>query len=272
MREDTGEVETALRQAQGKQPGLPKLVELPDIKGDVHLHSSYRIEPSHDLGANSFEEIISKAKELGYQYVGLSDHSPGFLTHTKTQIIDLIKKRSENIEQLKTSSKNIKVLNLLEIDILTNGELSVPAEGLKILDGAIAGIHLSHRHDKKMITKRMMTAINSPYVQLISHPTGRLLTQRDSYEADWPVIFKACQRTGTMLEINAFPNRLDLTDTLVRAAIKQGVKLIIDTDAHAIEQMDNMRFGLYVARRGWAERKDIANTLPWVEFKKLFNV
>ena len=266
MREDTGEVEAAV---SGK---LPEVIEIKDIKGDIHLHSSYRIEPSHDLGANSFEEIISEAKKLGYQYVGLSDHSPGFSTHTKTQIIDLIKKRSENIEQLKTSSKNIKVLNLLEIDILANGELSVPEEGLKILDGAIAGIHSSHRHDKKMITKRMMVAINSPYVQVISHPTGRLLNQRDSYEADWPVIFKACQRTATILEINAFPNRLDLTDTLVREAIKQGVKLIINSDAHTIEQMDNMRFGISVARRGWAQRKDIANTLPWVEFKKMFRV
>ena len=139
-----------------------------------------------------------------------------------------------------------------------------------MLDGAIAGIHSSHRHDKKMITKRMMTAINSPYVQVISHPTGRLLNQRDSYDADWPSVFEACRKTNTLLEINAFPNRLDLTDTLVREAIKQGVKLVSNTDAHAIEQMDNMRFGISVARRGWAERKHIVNTLPWVEFKKMF--
>ncbi len=266
MREDTGEVEAALAHK------LPEIIDLRDIKGDIHLHSSYPIEPSHDLGANSFEEIISKAKELGYQYVGFSDHSPGFSTHTKTQIIDLIKKRTENIEQLKTSSKNIKVLNLLEIDILTSGELSLPEKGLKMLDGAIAGIHSSHKHDKKMITKRLMAAINSPYVQVISHPTGRLLTQRDSYEADWPKVFDACHRTNTLLEINAFPNRLDLTDTLVREAISRGVKLIINTDAHAIEQMDNMRFGISVARRGWAEKRHIANTLPWVEFKKMFRV
>jgi len=266
MREDTGEIEAALAHK------LPEVIDLKDIKGDIHLHSNYPIEPSHDLGKDTFEVIIKRAKELGYEYVGFSEHSPGFSTHTKTQIIDLIKKRSKKIEQLKTSSKNIKVLNLLEIDILTNGELSVPEEGLKILDGAIAGIHSSHRQDKKMITKRMMAAINSPYVRLISHPTGRLLNQRDSYEADWPVIFKACQRTATMLEINAFPNRLDLTDTLVREAIKQGIKLIINTDVHAIEQMDNMRFGISVARRGWAEKKHIANTLPWVEFRKLFKV
>jgi len=264
IREDTGEIEAALAHK------LPEVIDLRDIKGDIHLHSNYPIEPSHDLGKDTFEVIIKRVKELGYEYVGLSDHSPGYSTHTQTQIINLIRKRTKNIEQLKTSSKNIKVLNLLEIDILTNGELSVPEEALKMLDGAIAGIHSSHRHDKKMITKRMMTAINSPYVQVISHPTGRLLNQRDSYDADWPSVFEACRKTNTLLEINAFPNRLDLTDTLVREAIKQGVKLVSNTDAHAIEQMDNMRFGISVARRGWAERKHIVNTLPWVEFKKMF--
>ena len=155
---------------------------------------------------------------------------------------------------------------------MTNGKLSVPEEGLKLLDGAIAGIHSSHQHNKEMITKRLMTAVKSPYVQVISHPTGRLLNKRESYEADWPQVFKACTKTQTFLEINAFPTRLDLTDTLVREAIKFGVKFIINTDAHQLEHMDNMRFGVAVARRGWAQKKDIANTLPWVEFKKIFRV
>ena len=183
-----------------------------------------------------------------------------------------IKKRTAKIEQLKSSSKNIKVLNLLEIDILTNGQLSVPEEGLKLLDGTIAGIHSSHRHNKHMITKRLMTAISSPYVQVISHPTGRLLNQRESYDADWPKVFEACSKSNTLLEINACPNRLDLTDTLIREAIKRGVKLMINTDAHDLKHMDNMRFGVAVARRGWAEKKHIANTLPWVEFRKIFRV
>lgn len=266
LREDTGEIEAALAHK------LPAVVNIDDIQGDIHLHSDYPIEPSHDLGEDSFETIIKRAKEINYAYVGLSDHSPGYSTHTKQKIIDLLKKRSAQIEHLKSSSKNIKVLNLLEIDILTNGELSVPEEGLKLLDGSIAGIHSSHRQDKKMITKRLMTAINSPYVQVISHPTGRLLNQRESYEADWPKVFEACVKTKTILEINAYPNRLDLTDTLVREAIKVGVKFIINTDAHQLKQMDNMKFGVSVARRGWATKDDIINTLPWEKFKKYFRV
>lgn len=264
LREDTGEIETALVHK------LPKIIEVGDIKGDIHLHSNYPIEPSHDLGEDSFETIVKRATELNYKYVGLSDHSPGFTTHTKQQIIDLIKKRTQKIEHLKSSSKNIQVLNLLEIDILTNGELSVPEEGLAILDGAIAGIHSSHRQDEKTITKRLMAAINSPYVQVISHPTGRLINRRESYEADWPKVFEACAKTKTMLEINAYPDRLDLPDAQVKEAIGAGVKLIINTDSHQLIQMDNMRFGVAVARRGWAIKHDIANTLPWLEFKKLF--
>ena len=132
MREDTGEIEAALVHK------LPKVIELEEIKGDIHLHSNYPIEPSHDLGKASFEEIIHKAKSFSYEYVGLSDHSPGVSGHTKNQIVNLIEKRTKNIEQLKSSIKNIGILNLLEIDILTNGQLSVPKKGLKMLDGAIA--------------------------------------------------------------------------------------------------------------------------------------
>ena len=266
IREDTGEIEAALAHK------LPKVIELNEIKGDIHLHSDYPIEPSHDSGKDSFEEIINKAKSFGYEYVGLSDHSPGVSGHTKNKIVKLIEKRTKKIEQLKSSIKNIGILNLLEIDILTNGQLSVPKEGLKMLDGAIAGIHSSHSQYKKTITTRLLTAIRSPYVQVISHPTGRLLNARESYEADWPLIFAECKKTETMLEINAHLNRMDLADTLVRQALEYGVKFIINTDSHDITQMDNMRFGVAVARRGWAKKEDIANTLPWVEFRKLFNV
>ena len=266
LREDTGEIEAA------HKGNLPNLIKLEDIKGDIHLHSNYPIEPSHDLGTGSFEEIIAKAKSLKYEYIGLSDHSPGYSTHSKKQIIDLIKKRTAKIGQLKNSNKSVRVLNLLEIDIRTDGTLSVPEEGLKLLDGAIAGIHSSHNQNKTTITRRVLTAINSPYVQVISHPTNRLLMQRESSDIDWPAVFEACKKTDTILEINAWPNRLDLPDTLVRDAIRYGIKFVINTDSHAVEQMDNMRFGVAVARRGWAQKKDIINTLPWDEFKKFFNV
>lgn len=266
LREDAGEIEAAMKHK------LPKLVELKDIKGDLHLHSNYPIEPSHDLGENSFKEIIQKAQELKYEYIGISDHSPGISNHTPSQIIEIIKKRTDIIEQLNYSSKNIKVLNLLEIDILTDGKLSVPEIALKTLDGAIAGIHSSHSQDKKTITKRLLNAISNPYVQIVSHPTGRLLLQRESYEVDWEQAFEACVRHKTMLEINSWPSRLDLPDTLTREAIRKGVKLVINTDAHMVDQMDNMPFGVSVARRGWATRANIVNTLSWLEFKKHFGV
>lgn len=266
LREDNGEIEAALNHR------LPKLVELADIRGDIHLHSNYPIEPSHDLGSESFQEIITKATSLGYQYVGLSDHSPGYSTHTKQQIIDLITKRMEKIEQLKSSHSKIGILNLLEIDILANGQLSVPEKGLELLDGAIAGIHSSHRQDKQTMTERILVACQSPYVKVISHPTGRLLMEREAYEVDWPRVFEVCLKTKTMLEINSWPNRLDLPDALVREAVKSNVMLIINSDSHAINQMENIKFGIAVARRGWATKENIANTLPWLEFRKIFKV
>ena len=265
MREDAGELEAAISHS------LPDSVKIDDIKGDIHLHSNYQIEPSHDYGVNTFQQIIERGKSMGYEYVGLSDHSPSVSTHTNREILNLISRRTRAIEHIKNSNKKMGVLNLLEIDILSTGELSVPEVGLKMLDGAIAGIHSSHSQNKLAITKRLMFAINSPYVKVITHPTGRLLLNRESYEADWDKIFEACFKTNTMLEINAWPNRLDLTDSLVREAIKRGVRLVINTDSHDIRQMNNMKFGVAVARKGWATKQDIANTMPWLEFRKLFS-
>ena len=266
LREDSGEIEAAINHR------LPKLVSIEDIKGDIHLHSNFPIEPSHDLGANTFKDIITKAKNLNYEYIGFSDHSPSYSNHTKKQVVDLIKKRKEKIEQLKSSHKNIGILNLLEVDILANGELSIPEEGLKLLDGSIAGVHSSHHQDKRKMTQRILNACKSTYVNVVAHPTGRLLSERESYEVDWPAVFDACIINKKILEINAWPNRLDLPDVLVRDAIRAGIKLIINTDSHEISQMDNMRFGVAVARRGWATKDDIVNTLSWVEFRKLFRL
>lgn len=248
------------------------MVKTSDVKGDLHIHSNFPIEPSHDLGRDSFEELVKKAESLKYEYIGLSDHSPATSTHSKSQIIDLIKKRSSKIEQVKYSHKNIRILNLLEIDILSGGELSVPQEGLKLLDGAIAGIHSSHSQPKDQITKRLLNAINSKQVKIISHPTGRLLLSRESYDADWDEIFKACAKTNTFLEINSWPTRLDLQDVLVKKAISYDVRFVVNTDAHDKSHMDNMHFGVSVARRGWATKKHIVNSYPWVEFKSSFDI
>lgn len=273
IREDTGEIEVALAHK------LPNLVKAEDIKGDLHLHSNFHLEPSHGAGVNNIEDIVDKAIKLGYKFVGVSDHSPSFTNHSKEQIIKLIEKRTEFIQNLRQArlpdrqgKKSIQVLNGLEIDILGDGSLSVPDEALATLDYVIAGIHSGHRGTKEVITKRILKALSSQYVDILAHPTGRLLNQRDSYDADWEEIFKFASKNNKLLEINAFPNRLDLRDDLVRLAIKFGVKFIVDTDAHEILQMENMTYGVSVARRGWVEAKDIVNTWDWKDFAKWFNI
>ncbi len=266
IREDTGEIEAALKHS------LPDLVEFKDIKGDFHLHSNFPIDSSHDYGSGTLEEIIKEAIKLGYKYVGLSDHSPAPGTHSKEDIIKLVEKRTKFIQALQLKYKSIRVLNGLEIDILSDGSLAVPEQGLKMLDYSVVGIHTGHRGDKESLTKRILKAMENPYTTILAHPTGRLLNKRDSFDADWEEIFKVAGKNKKIMEINAFPNRLDLRDDLIRLAKKDGVKFIINTDSHAIEQMTNMPFGVSVARRGWLTKGDVVNTWDWKDLAKWFNI
>jgi DNA polymerase (family X) len=281
IREDIGEIEAALAHK------LPNLVEYKDIKGDLHTHSNFPIEsPSHGPGADSIEEIIEKAKSLGYSFIGISDHPPGHGKVSKENIIAWVEKRTKFIQELRKSKKSIRIqhtesgssthgiqiLNGLEIDILPDGSLNVPDEALETLDYCIAGIHSGHRGGHEVITKRILSALNNPHVDIISHPTNRLLGERESSDANWEEIFKVAAKNKKLLEINAYPNRLDLRDDLVRLAKKYGVKFVIDTDAHAVDQMNNMPFGVSVARRGWAQKEDIVNAWSWTEFAKWFNI
>lgn len=267
IREDTGEIELALEHK------LPELVELKDIKGDLHLHSNFPISsPSHGPGVDSIEDIVKKGLALGYQFVGVSDHPLGISTTSEKEKIDWVKKRTKFIQDLRLKTNSIRVLNGLEIDILGNGSLSVPDEALEALDYCIAGIHSGHRGSKDVITKRLLAALNNPHVDIISHPTNRLLNERDSSDAIWPEVFKTAAKNKKILEINAFPNRLDLRDDLVKLALEYEVKFAINTDAHQIEQMENMRFGVSVARRGWATAEDIVNTWDWTDFAKWFKL
>lgn len=267
LREDTGEIEASLRQAQGKQNGLPELVTLNDIKGDQQIHSDFPIEPSHDLGSSSMEEIVGMAMTLKYEYVGFSEHNPSVGNHSEKQIIDILKKRQEKIEKLQSSTK-IRIISLLEVDILLDGNLAISNQALELLDGVIASIHTSFNQSREIMTERIISALKNPYVRFLGHPTGRLLNEREGYEADWNKIFQVCKEYDKALEINAFPNRLDLPDALVRSAINAGVKLIINTDSHDISQMDLIKYGVYVARRGWATKHDIINTLGYNDFIK----
>lgn len=266
IREDNGEIEAALSHQ------LPDLVELKDIKGDFHLHSNFPIEPSHDAGTGSIEEIVEKAKVLDYKYVGISDHNPAITTHSEEEINKLIEKRTKFIQELTKRKKSIRVLNGLEIDILADGSLALPEQALKTLDYTVVGIHSGHRGSKESITRRILSALKNPYTKVLAHPTGRLLNERESFDADWEAVFKLAARNKKLLEINAFPNRLDLRDDLVRMALSFGCKFIIDTDSHQIPQMDNMRYGVAVARRGWATKESIANTWDWKKLAEWFKL
>ncbi len=260
MREDTGEVELAIKNK------LPKLVTLSDIKGDLHIHSNYPIEPSHDLGNNTMEAMLKKAENLGYEYLGFSEHNPSVSMHTKNAIYSILARRKDKIEQLKSSNKNIRVINLLETDILANGDLPIDDKCFEYLDATLVSIHSVLSTNKEDMTKRVLAGLSHPKAKILSHPTGRLLNQRPGYELDWEKIFDFCLKHHKALEINASPLRLDLPDTLVKDAIQKGVKLVIDTDSHDAQHMDMMQYGVSVARRGWAKKSDILTTLSYNEF------
>jgi len=269
LREDAGEIEAAIDHK------LPKLVELKDIRSDLHIHSDFEIETSHDLGASSMEEIVDKGNMLGYEYVAFTEHNPSQRRHNNNQITDILKRKKEKIDKLNSSiSKNKtgsikKVFNSLEIDILPDGSLPVPDEGLNQLDFALVSVHSSFKQSKLVSTKRIISALAHPKVKIFAHPTGRKLGYREGIDLNWIEIFDFCKKNDKWIEINASPMRLDLPDILVRDAVKLGVKLTLGTDAHHIDSMGNMLFGVYVARRGWAAKGDIVNTRSLSEFIKM---
>ncbi|MGA2910729.1 MAG: hypothetical protein ABSE04_02960 [Candidatus Microgenomates bacterium] len=269
LREDTGEIEAA------REKKIPKLVELKDIKADLQIHSSFDIETSHDLGESSMEEIIRKAEELHYEYLAFTEHNPSQKGHDEKQIVEILKRKREKIDELNysLSKKNTKyirrVFNCLEIDILPNGKLPVPDSGFDLLDFALVSIHSSFDLERSNMTKRVLSALSQPKARIFAHPTARKLNEREGVELNWPEIFEFCLKNDKWIEINCDPMRLDLPDTLVREAVKIGVKLTFGTDAHHKDGLNNMMFGVSVARRGWATDNDIINTRSLVEFEKL---
>jgi DNA polymerase (family 10) len=279
IREGTEEIEAALRRARGKPGGLPNLVELGDIKGDLHLHSNFPIEPSHDLGASSVEDMIKLAEGLNYQYLGFSEHNPAISRNSPTQVTEILKRKRFFFDQViysyEQSAKQrgiklpIRIFNGLEIDIKPNGDLAVSDEGLALLDYAIVSIHSSFDLDRQKMTDRVIKALSHPKARIFGHPTGRKVGEREGYELDWERLFDFCLKKEKILEISAWPNRMDLPDFLVREAVKNGVKMVINTDSHEVSQMWLMEYGVSVARRGWTQKADILNTLPAEEFNDI---
>lgn len=272
LREDKGEIEAALSSK------LPKLVEVEDIKGDLHLHSNFPIETSHDEGVNDAWDFLKTAKELNYEYLALTEHNPSSSQHHSKQIIEILKKKRNYIEKINYSNKKSKkyctnnlpiyIFNSLEIDIKPDGSLAIPDKAFDFLDFAVVSVHSSFNLSKTEMTKRILAAFNHPKAKILGHPTGRKLNLRPAIDADWEEIFEYCLKNKKWLEINSWPERLDLPDDLVQEAVKSGVGMVISTDSHRVDQMDLIKFGVSVARRGWAEKNDIINTLSYNQFLK----
>lgn len=269
LREDSGEIEAALNHK------LPKLVELKEVKADLQIHSSFDIETSHDLGQSSMEAIVKKGNDLNYQYLAFTEHNPSKSKHTEMEIVDLLKRKKEAVDKLnysvvKTMKGSIKkVFNSLEIDIRTEGGIPVSDAGMDTLDFALVSINSSFRLPRAEMTKRVISALSHPKVKVFAHPTARKLNERESVELNWPEVFEFCKKNGKWIEINCDPARLDLPDVLVKEAHKYGIMFTLGTDAHHVDGMNNMCFGVSVARRGWCESNDIINTRGLGEFEKL---
>ncbi|MCS7151647.1 MAG: DNA polymerase/3'-5' exonuclease PolX [Endomicrobia bacterium] len=254
LREDRGEIEYALK---GE---LPKLLEMKDIKGDTHIHSKY------SDGTNTIKEIVEYAEKLGYEWIIICDHSQSLKVAGGVSIKDLYKKIDE-IRNINKTSK-VKILCGQEVDITSDGKLDYPDDVLKELDFVIAAIHTGFKQSEEQITERIMRAIDNKYVHSISHPTGRLLNKRSPYRVNISKIIEYAGKNDVMLEINAFPERLDLDDVNSKYAKEHGVMLSIGTDAHHISQMEYLILGVYVARRGWLEKKDVVNTMSYSQLCK----
>lgn len=256
MRENQGEIEASLRQIQGESPGLPKVIDYGDIKGDLHCHSKW------DGGANPISEMAETAREMGYEYFGVADHTKFLRIEQGLDERKLSAQRKE-IDKLnaKYKARNIKfrILQGCEANILSDGSIDVKDEALKKLDYVIAGVHSSFKMEKTKMTERIIKAMKNPNVDIISHPTGRILKRRDEYQIDFDKILRVAKETGTILEINAFPERLDLNDQNIRRAKEAVVKMVINTDSHHKDQLRFIEFGIAQARRGWAEKADIIN-------------
>jgi DNA polymerase (family 10) len=250
IREDTGEIEAAL---SGK---LPKLIEYEDIKGDLHVHSKWS-DGSHD-----FEELIAAARKRDYHYIAITDHSKG-LGIARGLTAERLLEEKKQIDSLNKKLKGFKLLAGIEVDIRSDGQLDLPDDVLKKLDIVVASIHSGFKQSKEQLTRRLIAAMKNPYVSIIAHPTGRLIGERDAYAIDMNSVLEVAQETGTAIEINAYPLRLDLNDVYARIAKEKKIPLVISTDAHTINHFNFMTYGISIARRGWIEKDNVLNTLNY---------
>ena len=273
MRENQGEIEAALASK------LPKIIDYDDIRGDLHCHSKW------DGGANPISEMAKAAQEMGYEYLGISDHTKFLRIEHGLNEKQLAQQRKEidkiNLQLTRptspaselaggraTNNLQLQILQGCEANILNDGSIDIKDEALKKLDYAMAGIHSNFKMPRGKMTERIIRAMKNPYIRIITHPTGRILKKRDEYQCDFDKILRAAKEHKVALEINSFPERLDLSDQNIKRAKGAGVKMAINTDSHHKNQLRYMELGISQARRGWAEKKDIINSQP---LSKLLN-
>jgi DNA polymerase (family 10) len=230
------------------------LLELSDLKGDLHVHTDW--SDGHD----SIEAMALAARGMGYEYIAVTDHSKG-LGIARGLNEERLRAQMSEIRRLNERRDGIRILCGIEMDIRADGSLDLPDDVLAGLDVVIAAVHSALSQDQDRITTRVLGAMENPHVDIIAHPTCRLLGQRESVALDMEAVFRAAARTGTALEINCMPDRLDLRDIHIFRARELGVKLALGTDAHSTEHLKYMRFGMGMARRGWCEARHLLNTV-----------
>lgn len=256
LRENRGEFEAA------ESGNLPELIKLSDIKGDLHTHTNLTD------GKNTLEEMAEAAQKLGYKYIANTDHSKRVTVAgglDEKQVFENIKRT----DKLNENFKDFTILKGIEVDILEDGSLDLSDKVLKELDIVVAAIHYKFNLSREEQTERILRAMDNPYLNIIAHPTGRLINEREPYDIDLEKIMQKAKENNCILEINSQPSRLDLNDLNSRKAKEMGVKLVISTDAHSTTQYDFMRFGIGQARRGWIEKNNVINTRNINQLKKI---
>jgi len=253
MRENLGEIDAAAKHE------LPRLLELSDIRGDVHMHT---VETD---GRNTIEEMAQAAQARGYQYMAITDHSKN-LAFANGLTDERALAHIERIRAVGKQMKGIRILAGIEVDILTDGTLDLSDSVLEKMDIVIASVHSQFAQDRDTMTERLIKAISNPNTSILGHPTGRLLLRRDAYPFDLDAVLKAAAKHKVAMELNAYPDRLDLCDVHLRLAKQHGVKIVINTDSHHTSHMEKIHYGVTQARRAWLTKEDVLNTLPAKDF------
>jgi DNA polymerase (family 10) len=256
LREARGEIELA------KEGRLPRLLEMDDVRGDLHMHTT-----ATD-GRATLEEMVAAAKNRGHSYIAVTDHSKR-VTMARGLDARRLRQHWRAIDKLAAKTRGITLLKGVELDILEDGSLDLPDDVLKEADWVVASIHYGQRQPREQITRRLINAIRNPYVCAIGHPTGRLIGRRKGSDVDMETVLKQAADYGCLMELNSQPSRLDLDDLALLAAKERGVRIVIDTDAHAVEELGFLEFGVYQARRARLEAKDVANTRTWAQLRKM---